>query len=150
MGFRHQIAEREVLQLAAQTLHAHATGERSVDLQRVLGDAGALGLRHVMQRAHVVQAVGELDQQHARVVGDGEQELAEVFRLHRVAGREIELVELGQPVDQPADLDAEHLVQLLARDGGVFDRVVQHRGDDGGVVEPELREMAATSSGWEK
>ena len=66
--------------------------------------------RHVMQGAHVVQAVGELDQQHARVVGDGEQQFAEILGLLGVFGGEVELVELGQAVDQTADLRPEHLV----------------------------------------
>ena len=137
---RHQIAERKVLQFAAQALHAHAAGQRRVDVERVLGDARALGLGHEMQRAHVVQAVGELDQQHAHVVGDGEQELAEILGLLRVLGGEIELVELGQAVDEAADLGAEHAVDLVAGDRRVLDRVVQHGGDDGGVVELELGE----------
>ena len=97
-----------------------------------------LVVRHEMQRAHVVQAIGELDQQHAHVVGDGEQQLAEILRLLGVLGGEIELVELGQAVDQPADLGAEQLVDLLAGDRRVLDRVVQHRGDDRRVVELEL------------
>ena len=36
-------------------------------------------LGHVMERAHVVQPVGELDQQHADVVAQREQELAQIF-----------------------------------------------------------------------
>ncbi len=138
VGFGHEVAERQLFQLAAHALHAHAAGERGVDVERVLGDAGALGLRHEIQRAHVVQAVGELDQQHARVVGDGEQELAEILRLLGVLGGEIEFVELGEPVDQAADLGPEDLVDLLAGGGRVLDRVVQHRGDDRRIVELEI------------
>ena len=85
-----------------------------------------------------MQAVGELDQEHARVVGDREQELAEILGLLRVLGDEVELAELGQAVDQAADLLAERLVDVLAGDGGVLDRVVQHGRDDGRVVDLEL------------
>ena len=92
---------------------------------------GALLRRHELQRAHVVQAVGELDQQHAHVVGDGEQELAEVLGLLGLLRDEVELLDLGQAVDERADLVAEQLVDLLARRLGVLDRVVQHRGGDG-------------------
>ena len=111
IGLRHQAAERQVFEFAAHALHAHASGERRIDVERVLGDAGALGLRHVVEGAHVVQAVGELDQQHARVVGDRQQELAEVLGLLRMLGDEVELAELGQPVDEAADLFAERLVE---------------------------------------
>ena len=88
--------------------------------------------------AHVVQAVGELDQEHAGVIGDREQELAEILGLLGVLGDEVELAELGQAVDQTADLLAERLVDLLAGDRRVFDRVVQHRRGDRGVVDLEL------------
>ena len=71
-----------------------------------------LSVRHELQRAHVVQAVGELDQKHAGVIGDGEQKLAEILGLLRVLGDEVEFAELGQAVDQPADLLAERLVDL--------------------------------------
>ena len=45
VGVRHQVAKGEVLELVAHALHAHAAGERGVDVERVLGDAGALLLR---------------------------------------------------------------------------------------------------------
>jgi chorismate mutase len=88
-----------------------------------------------VQRAHVVQPVGELDEQHAHVVGDREQQLAEVLGLLGLLGDEIELLELGEAVDERADLLAEQLIDLGARRLGVLDRVVQERRRDGGVVE---------------
>ena len=140
VGFRRQRAERQVLEFVAQALHAHASGERRIDVEGFLGDAPALALGHEMQRAHVVQPVGELDEQHAHVGGDRQQELAEILRLLGALGDEVELLDLGQPVDELADLRAEDLVDLLARRGRVLDRVVQHRGDDGRVVEPHFRQ----------
>ncbi len=138
VGLRIELAEGQVLELLAHLVHAHAAGERRIDVERLLGDAPARSLRHVVQRAHVVQAVGELDQQHAHVVGDGEQELAQVLGLLGLLGDEVELLELGQAFDQPADLGAEQLVDLGARRRGVLDRVVQQRRGDGRVVELEV------------
>ena len=129
-----------VLELLAQPLHAHAPGERRIDVHGLLGDDLALAGLHMLERAHVVQAVGELDEQHADVARDGEQELAEVLRLLGLLGDEVELLDLGQAVDQRADLAAEQRVDLAARGGGVLDRVVQQRGGDGRVVEPHLGE----------
>ena len=72
-------AEGKILELVAHALHAHAPGERRIDLHRLLGDARALLLRHELDGAHVVQAVGELDEEHADVLGDGEQQLSQVL-----------------------------------------------------------------------
>ena len=98
-----------------------------------------------------MQPVGELDQQHARVVGDRQQELAEVLGLLRVLGDEIELAELGQAVDQAADLLAERLVDVLARDGSVSS-IVSCSIAATIVASSTLSSvrMAATSSGCEK
>ena len=84
------MAEGEVLELVAHLLDAHAAGERRVDVERLLGDALALVGRHEAERAHVVQPVGELDQQHAHVGGDREQELAEVLALRGALRDEVE------------------------------------------------------------
>ena len=85
-----------------------------------------------------MQPVGELDQQHPHVVGDRQQELAQVFGLLGLLGDEVELLELGQALDQRADVAAEHLVDLGAGGVGVLDGVVQQRRRDGGVVELEV------------
>ena len=77
-------------------------------------------------------------EQHADVARDGDQQLAEVLGLLGLLGDEIELLDLGEAVDQRADLLAELLVDLGARDVGVLDHVVQQRRRDRGVVELEL------------
>ncbi len=99
----------------------------------------ALLARDELQGAHVVQAVGELDQQHAHVVRDGQQQLAEVLGLLRPFGHEVEPLDLGQAIDERPDLRAEQLVDLLAGGGRVLDGVVQDGGHDGGIVEPAGR-----------
>ncbi len=138
IGIRIKLAERQVLELFAHLLHAHAAGERRIDIDRLLGGAALALRRHEMQRAHIVQTVGELDEQHAHVVCDCEQEFAEILRLLGFLGDEIELFQLGQAVDQRADIGSENLVDLAASRGGILNRVVQQRGGDGCVVELQV------------
>ncbi len=138
VGFGDAPLEGQLLELLAQGLHAHAAGQRGVDLERLLGHAPPALRLHVLERAHVVQAVRQLDQQHADVARDGDQQLAEVLRLLGFLGDEVEPLDLGEALDQRADLLAELLVDLGARDVGVLDHVMQQGGGDGGVVELEL------------
>jgi hypothetical protein len=140
MGIRHQVAKREIFQFVAQALHAHAARQRRVDVERLLGDAGALGGRHVMQGAHVVKPIRQLHQKHPHVLGDGDQQLAQVLGLGRFLRHQIEFLDLGEAVDKLADLRSEQPVDLLARCLGVLDRVVQHGSDDGGVIELQFGE----------
>ncbi len=57
------------------------------------------------------------------------------------------LLDLGEALDQPADVLAEHLVDLGAGGVGVLDRVVQERHGDGGVVELEVGQDAGDFEG---
>jgi hypothetical protein len=61
----------------------------------LLRDADALLWLHVVERPHIVQPVGELHQQHPHILGHGQQQLAEVFRLRCLLGYQVELVDLG-------------------------------------------------------
>ena len=61
--FGIEFGEGQVFQLLAHILHADAAGERRIDVDRLLGDAPALlGFVDETQGAHIVQAVGQLDQ----------------------------------------------------------------------------------------
>ncbi len=135
-------AKGQLLQLLAHVVHAHPPGQRRVDFERLLGVPLARLLRHELEGPHVVQAVGELDQKHADVLGNGEEKLPEVLGLCRLLRDEVELLDLGQALDQPADILAEGGVDLRARRIGVLDRVVEERRGDRRVVELEIGEDA--------
>ena len=90
--------------------------------------------------AHVVQPVGELHQQHAHVISDGEEELAQVLGLLGLTGDEVEFLQLGQALDQGGDVLAEQTLDLGAGRLRVLDRVVQQRRRDGRVIELEVGE----------
>ena len=133
-----QLGEGEVLQLGGQPLHADALGERGVDLHRLGRDPAPLvRVLDELQRPHVVQAVGQLHQQHPDVVRHREQQLAEVLGLRGLRGLQLELVELGDPVDQAGDDGAEQALDLVERGARVLDRVVEEGGRDRGRVEAE-------------
>jgi hypothetical protein len=85
-GYGLEKLERELLELVLDLGHPEAVGNRGVDIQRLLGDARAAILGHVLQRAHVVQTVRQLDEDDPDVVHHREQHLAEVFRLALLGG----------------------------------------------------------------
>ena len=140
VGFGIDVAEGEIFQFFPHPLHAHAARQRCIDLHRLLGDAQALVLAHVIEGAHVVQPVGELDQENADVLGDREQQLAQVFRLLSLLGDEVELLQLGQSLDQLAHFRSEEIVDLLAGSAGILDRVVQQGRGDRGLVHVHVGE----------
>ena len=52
----------------------------------------------MIERAHVVNAVGELDENHAHVLPHRQQHLAKVFRLFFLPAAEIRPAEFGNAV----------------------------------------------------
>ena len=97
-------------------------------------------LRQVVERPHVVEPVGELDEDDADVVDHREQHLAEVLRLPLLARRERDGADLGDPLDEVGDLGAEELLDALDGGQGVLDDVVEEAGRDGHDVELHVGE----------
>ena len=87
-------------------------GDGRVDVPRFLRDADPPVFRQVMQRAHVVQAVGELDQDDADVVDHRQQHLAEALRLPLLARCELQPGQLRHAFDDVRHLLAEQLAHL--------------------------------------
>ena len=135
---RVQRGEGEVLQLPAHLLDAEAVGQWRVDVEGLLRRATLLPLGHDSERAHVVQPVGQLDQQNAPVVSHGDEHLANGRRLLCLLGVELEAVQLGHPVDNAGHPLAEVLLNGLEREPGVLDGVVQQGGGHGLRIEPQL------------
>ena len=73
--------EREVLELPLDLPDPEALGQRRVDLHRLAGDALLLVRRQAVQRPHVVESVGELDEHDPDVLGHRQEHLADVLGL---------------------------------------------------------------------
>ena len=97
----------------------------------------------MFEGAHVVQAVGELDEDDADVVDHGEHHFAEVLGLRFFSGREIDFADLGDALDDVGDLFAEFLADFNAGDRGVFDGVVEEAGGDGDGIHFHVGENVA-------
>ena len=122
--------EAQVLEQHLETVDAEAVGDRCVDVERLAGDAGALLGGHGAEGLHVVQPVGELDEDDANVLDHRQHHLAKAFRLRLGPAAKLDLVEFADAVDEAGDLGAELLLDVFERSLGVLDRVVQDRRGD--------------------
>ena len=128
---RVDIAEAEVFEFAANLAHPEAVGDGRVDVERFAGNFLLPLGRQMLERAHVMQAIGQLDEDDANVVHHGEHHFAQVFGLLLFSGGEIDFADLGDALDDVRDLLAKFLANVDDRDRGVFDRVVEQSGGDG-------------------
>ena len=136
---RVQRLEGEVLELPLERVDAEPVRERRVDLERLLRLLDLLLLAEVLDRAEVVEAVGELDEDDAHVLGHRDDHLPVVLGLRLLAGLELDARQLRDAVDERGDLVAELLAQRVELDAGVLDDVVEERGGDGLLVEAQAR-----------
>ncbi len=140
IAHRIGVAEGQVFQFAAHFAHAQPVSQRRVNVERLAGDGLlAVGLQ-MLERAHVVQPVGQLDEHHAHIRDHGQQHLAHVFCLAVLAIGELDFVDLGDALDDVGHLVAEAGGNLLIGGGSVFHRVVQQARGDGGRVHLHLRQ----------
>ena len=114
---------------------------RRVDFQGLGRDAQLAVARHFRHGAHVVGAVGQLDQDHTHVARHRQQHLAERLRLAFLARVELQLVELGQAIHQFCHRRAKAFNQLVLGNATVFHHVVQQRGHQGLHVQLPLRAL---------
>ena len=135
VAHRVQVRERQVLQLVVNIVQAEAVRDRHIHFHGLAGDAAFFCRRHEVQRAHIVQAVGQFDQNHAHVGRHRQQHLAEVFRLRFDLALEFDLFQLRQAVDQVRHGRAEAFDQFFLLDVLVFHDVMQQGGHDGLRVE---------------
>ena len=131
---RVEIAEAQVFQLRLDTPDTQPVGQRRIVVERLAGDAPALVFLLTAQRAHVVQAVGELDDQHAQILDAGQHHFAQRFSF-LVADRHVglaflllDLLELGHTVDQLGDGGAELDANVIDAKFRILGDIVQQTG----------------------
>src|SRR5215212_4965207 len=135
---RVESREGQILELPLDLVDPEAMSERGVDLERLLGLLHLLLLAQVLDRAHVVEPVRELDQDHADVLRHRHDHLAVVLGLRLLAALELNPRQLRNALDELRDLVAELRSYVLDVGAGVLDHVVQERGGDRLLVQVEL------------
>ena len=147
VGDRLEGAERGLLELVLHLAHPQPVGDRGVDVERLLGDAPLALVRQVVDRPHVVLAIGELDEDDADVVHHRQQHLAEVLGLAGLARGERDGPDLGHPLDDVGDLGPEQLLDAADGGEGVLDDVVEQAGGNGDDVQPHVGQQTGHFQG---
>ena len=124
------VLETEVFKLRLDGEEAEAVGEGSVDIKCLAGNLIALVWCHAAEGAHIVEAVGHLDEHHADILAHGEEELAEILGLYRGAVAENAARDFGEPVDELRNLRAKMLLDVVYGIVGVFHHIMEQSRAD--------------------
>ncbi len=133
VGLGLEVLQREVLELRLDRVQAEPVRERREEVAGFGRDADLFLGRQPAERPHVVEAVGELDQDHAHVRRHREHQLADVLGVPERAALE-DGADLGHAIRDRSDVVAELRADKVQREGRVLDGVVQQGRGDGHVV----------------
>lgn len=134
---REAVLHAEVLQFALDRVEPQPVGQRREEVDRLARDLDLLVHRHRPQRAHVVQAVGDLYQDHPYIVGEREEHFTKIFGLLGGVGVE-HAGHFRQSVDHRGDFRAENAFHVLHGVFRVLHDVVQQGCDDRFHAQPDL------------
>ena len=129
--------EAQVLQLPFDTAHTQPVRDRRIDLHGFERLVALLALGQELERARVMQPVGQLDQDDADILGHGEEHLAQVLELLLLLGI-AQHAQAGNAVHQLRDRRAKLVFDLLVAELRILDAVVQQRGADRIRIQPHF------------
>ena len=128
VGIGLQVEEGQVLELPLNRAHAQAVGQGRVHVHGLARLKQAAILAQGGKRAHVMQAVGELNDDDADVLGHGEEHLAQRKRLLLVHAVDFDVGELGHAIDELGHRIAKQAGNIGERGLSILDGIVQQRG----------------------
>ena len=137
---RVQRLEGEILELPLDRVDTEPVRERCVHLERLARLLVLLLLAEVLDRSHVVEAIGELDEDDPRVVRHRDDHLPIVLGLRLLAALKVDSRQLGDAFDEPGNLFPELGPDVLDGRVRVLDDVVQERRGERGIVTVKTRQ----------
>ena len=138
VAHRVQVLQGQVLQLPLQLLHPQAVGDGGVDLHGLQGLFLLLLVGLVLEGAHIVQPVAQLDEDDPHILGHGHEHLAQVLHLLVLPGGVLHPGQLGDALHQVGDLGGEQAGDVVVGGIGVLNAVVEQGGNDGVLVQLQL------------
>ena len=91
-------------------MHPHAPSQWRINIHRFQSFLLLFFRRHRTDGAHVVQSIRQFNQSHSNIFRCGHDELAEIFCLLVHSGGELQIGELGHPINQFSHLTAEQVL----------------------------------------
>ena len=142
VGVGIEILEGQVLQFPFDLSQSKAMRQRRVYFERFRGDVAALFFFFVIaERPHVVQTVGELDQDDAQILRHAHEHFAEGFGLLLFARLALQKRYFRHGFHEEGHFFAELGADFGDAVQGIFRHIVQQACDDGHGIHVEIRQQ---------
>ena len=131
--------EGKILQFPFDAAHAQAMGNRRINLHGFERLIPLLALREKLECARIVQAVGQLDENDADILGHGHEHLAQILHLLLLLGV-AQHTKAGYAVHQLGDRGSEFVLNGLIVKLGILDAIMQQARADGVGIQPHFND----------
>ena len=138
VGHRIKIAQGDVLQFLLDCPDTKPVCQRRINLHGFKRLIAPLLFGHHLDRAHIVQAVRQLDDDDAYILCHRQKHFPHIFRLLLLARCKADLSEFCHTVDQQRHIGTKLLFNRLACDIRIFHNVMQQRGLDTFAVHTQV------------
>ena len=128
--------KRQVLELFTKTVNSQTFCDGSIDLKRLSRNAPGLVRPHHAQRAHIVQAISQFDENHAHIPCHRQDHFSKTGGNRLFPGAEIKMSQLGHTIDQLGNLIIKNFLDFSLRCRRIFDDIMHHRRHQALIVEP--------------
>ena len=137
---RFQISKGEVVHLGLYFGNTEPARDRRVDIHRLTCLLPLFLRPHELQCPQIVEAVSQLDQNNADILGHREEHLAQIFRLHLdLIDVVADLSQFRHAVHKELHLLAEFPADILVGQLGVLDDIMQKACSDRLLVQFQIR-----------
>ena len=138
---RLEVLQRQIIHLDLDLTDTETLCERGIDLKGLTRLLLLLRRRLVLQRAEIMETVGELDDDDTDILRHRHEHLPEILGLHlHLIGVEIELCQLCDAIDEQRHIRIKFLRDFIERHAGILDDVVQKSRGDGFLIHLEIGE----------
>ena len=121
-----EIFQGQIIKLNLDLADSETLGDRCIDLPCLPRLLLLLLRAHILERPHIVQPVGKLDEDDTDILRHRQEHLPEVLRLRvQLVGRIIQPSKLRHAIHQKRDLRPELFADLLLCHDRVFHNIVQ-------------------------
>ena len=130
IGIVLEVFEREVLQLTLQRVESELMGQRRIEIAGLFRYLVlCLPVRRVANLPHDIHPVGDHNKDHAHILGEAQEQVAEVLTLDDGVFL-IEFLYADESMDDTSHVVAESLANLFHSLKVIAETAIEHRGDD--------------------
>ena len=124
------VAETQIFKFRLDLVQSQSVGDGRIDIERFSRDLVLLVGRLRCKRAHVVESVTDLNEDHTDVIAHREQQLLEVLGLRRGMITKDAATDLGKSIDDLGDLLAKDILNVLGGIVSVLHNIMEQSGAD--------------------